>query len=113
MLAADVELTEGILSHVRGLHDDLIEQLIVAAGLRGDGLLVDDVGGCAGLGLNAVTGLVQTLCDHGDRIERRARAVGRRIECGRRVLETNGNGESQRQRRRFGLKPQHEIELLD
>ncbi len=69
VLAAHVELAERILGDVGRLHDHLIQQIVVAAGGRSNGRLIDDVGGGTGLGLDAVAGLVQVLCDDRDGIE--------------------------------------------
>jgi hypothetical protein len=61
VFAADVELAEGILSHFGRLHDDLIEQGVVAARRCRDRCGNDGVGGRAGLGLDARAAFVQVL----------------------------------------------------
>jgi hypothetical protein len=59
VLAAHVKLAEGILRHVRRLHDHLVEQRVVAARGRRDRGIIDGVGRGAGLGLDAGAGLVE------------------------------------------------------
>ena len=61
VLAADVQLAEGILRHARRLQDHLIEQRVVAAGLVLDVLGGDRVGRGAELGLDAVARFRQLL----------------------------------------------------
>ncbi len=70
VLAANVELAERILRHFGRLHDDLVEQGVVAARGRRDGGGIDGVGGRAGLGLDVGTALVQVLSGHDDRRQR-------------------------------------------
>ena len=66
MLAADVQLAEGILRHARRLQDHRIERGIVAARLVLNVLGGDGVGRGAGLGLDAVARGGQALGGDGD-----------------------------------------------
>ena len=64
VIAADVQLAEGILGGIRYLQHDLVELDVVAAGLRLDGLGIKLVGRGAGLGVDPRALLVQMLgCD--------------------------------------------------
>ena len=74
MLTANMELPERILRDVRCLHDDLIEQLVFAAGLGADGCFIDGVNGCPGLGLDGVSRFIQALGDNNHLVEGAAAA---------------------------------------
>ena len=67
VLAADMELAEGILRHARRLQDHLVEQIVRTAGRGFDVLRGDGVGRGAGLRLDAVARRIQALGgdDHG------------------------------------------------
>src|SRR5262249_46550152 len=66
MLAAHMQLAEGILRHARCLQDHGVEREIVAARLCVDLLGGDRISGRAGLVLDAVAGGRQTSCRDGD-----------------------------------------------
>ena len=57
-----MDLSEGILNHVRGLQQDLIELGVLAARHRGDRLAIDRISRRAGLRLDAGARFVQALC---------------------------------------------------
>jgi hypothetical protein len=69
VLAADVELTIGILRHAGHLQNDLIEQRVVAARRILDVLRGDGVGRSSNLGLNARPRVAEFLGRHDDGLD--------------------------------------------
>ena len=69
MVAADVELSEGVLNHVGRLQQNLIELHVLSAGLGVDLGAVDGVGRGARLGLDAGALFIQLLRGDDDGIE--------------------------------------------
>lgn len=61
MLAADVNLPEGVLDNLRCLQDDLIEERVFTAGNSGDRSSINRVGRRASLGLDAAARVVEAL----------------------------------------------------
>ena len=61
MLASDVKLPERVLRHLRSLQDHLVQQRVVAARDRVDGVLIHRVDRRTGLGLDSGARLVQAL----------------------------------------------------
>ncbi|MEJ0041376.1 MAG: hypothetical protein WDM81_03825 [Rhizomicrobium sp.] len=64
-----MELPERVLRHAGRLEHDLVEQVVVAAGLRLDGLVGDGVGRSADLGLDAETRRIEPGGGHDHRLD--------------------------------------------
>ena len=78
VLAAHVELSEGVLRHVRRLQHHLVEQGVVGARGRCDGRRIEGIGRRAGLGLDAGAPFIQMLSGNGDRGQYRGIGTGGR-----------------------------------
>ncbi len=82
VLAADMDLAEAVLGDAGGLQQHFVEGQIVAARQSLDGVLTDHIGRSAGLGLDLVACLIETLGRDGNVLDvaaatrRRRRIVG-------------------------------------
>jgi hypothetical protein len=92
VIAADMQLPEGILGGVRHLQHHLVQLHVVATGGRLDGLGAEGVGGGPGLGINARALLVQMLSRHNDGRQAGAGLIGN--------LCRRGTGDANKQGRR-------------
>jgi len=105
VLAADVNLPEGVLDNLRCLQDDLIEERVFTAGNSGDRSSINRVGRRASLGLDAAARVVEALggdLDVGQRADGTGGITGGGVSMG--GIKRAGRRDSDRDSRHGGGK---------